>query len=231
MLVSNLFMTVAWGTVVSARVVEKSDRSFQRPINGPSSPRPTHSHQSCIFTPSLPMPPVSFTSTLPSSLHHHLPNVLLSHSFFNSNLPPSSSSTTPIISTLSLSEETGDASLQGIFVGLVYTSIGKSVSEPPSSSLPKPQESQPKPYRAPPPPPPTSAVDDEQDDFDKTWGHVNNHEVRSPILSVPQSSPSMEMRRCFTEAVEGVRESGLVEGTLEFLKEGGRMRFLVWRVD
>ncbi|KAJ8067657.1 hypothetical protein OCU04_003265 [Sclerotinia nivalis] len=225
MLVSNLFMTVALGAVVSARAVEKSDRSFQRPITDPSLPRPNPSPQSCIFTPSLPMPPVSFTSTLPSSLHHHLPNVLLSHSFFNSNLP-ASGSTVPMISSLSLSEETGDASLQGIFLGLVYTPSSKSSSPPPSTSLPKPQES--KPHRC--SRPPKSKVD-EQDDFDKSWGHISNHEIRSPILLVPQSTPSMEMRRCFAEAVEGIMESGLMEGTLKFPKEGGRIRFLIWRVD
>ncbi|CAD6448841.1 a0e4647e-a25e-48ed-9fcd-48d9768f322c [Sclerotinia trifoliorum] len=101
MLVSNLFTTVAFGTVVCARAVERSDRSSQQPITDPSLPRPNPSSQFCIFTPSLPMPPVSFTSTLPSSLHHHLPNVLLSHSFFNSNLP-ASGSTVPMISSLAL---------------------------------------------------------------------------------------------------------------------------------
>ncbi|KAF7860318.1 hypothetical protein EAF04_008445 [Stromatinia cepivora] len=229
MFVSNLLLTVALGAVVSARAVEKSDRSFQRPITDPSLSRPNPSPQSCTFTPSLPMPPVSFTSTIPSSLHYHLPNVLLSHSFFNSNLP-ASGSTVPIISTLSLSEETGDASLQGIFLGLVYTSSSKSSSPPPSTSLPKPQESKPKskPHRC---SRPSKSKVDEQDDFDKSWGHISNHEIRSPILSVPQSSPSVEMRRCFTEAVEGLRGSGLVEGTLNFPKEGGRMRFLIWRVD
>ncbi|TGO44766.1 hypothetical protein BCON_0467g00060 [Botryotinia convoluta] len=231
MLFSNLFTMMGLGAVVSARAVEKNERSFQRPINDPSLPRPTPSSpQSCIFTPSLPMPPVSFTSTLPTSLHHHLPNVLLSHSFFNSNLPTSSGSTAPMISTLSLSEVTGDASLQGIFLGLVYTSIGKSTSEPPTDSLPKSQVSNPKvkPHCRPQFPKPKV---DEQEDFDKSWSHINNHEIRSPILSVPQSSPSTEMRRCFTEAVEGVRESGLVEGTLKFPKEGGKLRFLIWRVD
>ncbi|APA12748.1 hypothetical protein sscle_10g075180 [Sclerotinia sclerotiorum 1980 UF-70] len=219
-------MTVAFGTVVSARAVERSDRSFQQPITDPSLPRPNPSSQFCIFTPSLPMPPASFTSTLPSSLHHHLPNVLLSNSFFNSNLP-ASGSTVPMISSLSLSEETGDASLQGIFLGLVYTpSSSKSSSPPPSTSLPKPQES--KSHRC--SRPPKSKVDT-QDDFDKSWSHVSNHEIRSPILSVPQSTPSMEMRRCFTEAVEGIRGSEMVEGTLNFPEDGGRMRFLIWRVD
>ncbi|TGO46450.1 hypothetical protein BOTNAR_0587g00030 [Botryotinia narcissicola] len=231
MLFSGLFMMVGLGAVVSARAVEKNERSFQRPINDPSLPRPTPSSpQSCIFMPSLPMPPVSFTSTLPTSLHHHLPNVLLSHSFFNSKLPTSSGSAAPMISTLSLSEVTGDASLQGIFLGLVYTSIDKSSSEPPLDSLPKSQASKPKvkPHCRPQLPKPKV---DEQDDFDKSWGHINNHEIRSPVLSVPQSSLSIEMRRCFTEAVEGVSEIGLVEGTLNFSKEGGKLRFLVWRVD
>lgn len=180
------------------------------------------------------MPPVSFTSTLPPSLHHHLPNILLSHSLFKSNFQPSSGSTTPIISTLSLSEETGDASLQGIFLGLVYTSISK--SESPSTS-PEPKPSKPKSSKPKKskskcrPRPPISAVG-EQDDFDKSWGHINNHDIRSSVPGVPQShsSPSMEMRRCYMDAVEGVRESGLVEGMLEFPGEGGRMRFLVWGV-
>ncbi|THV50033.1 hypothetical protein BGAL_0168g00150 [Botrytis galanthina] len=230
MLFSGLFMMVGFGAVVSARAVEKNERSFQRPMNDPSLPRPiASSPQSCIFMPSLPMPPVSFTSTLPTSLHHHLPNVLLSHSFFNSNLPTSSGSAAPMISTLSLSEVTGDASLQGIFLGLVYTFVDKS-TEPPSNSLPKSQVSKPKvkPHCRPQFPKPKV---DEQDDYDNSWGHIINHEIRSPVLSVPQSSPSTEMRRCFTEAVEGVRESGLVEGTLKFPKEGGKLRFLIWRVD
>ncbi|KAG4029499.1 hypothetical protein MFRU_015g00430 [Monilinia fructicola] len=231
MLISNLFMTVGLGALVSARAVEKSDRLSQQPINDPPSPGPKSSSQSCVFTPSLPMPPTSFISTLPTSLHHHLPNILISHSFFSSNFPPSTGSKLPIISTLSLAEETGDSSLQGIFLGLVYTPIHEPTSQSPSTSLTEHKKSQPKPKPRCRRPLPTPVVNEKQKDVDKSWGHINNHEIRSPISSGPQSIPNTEIGRCYMEAVEGVRGSGLVEGTLEFANEGGRMRFLVWRVD
>ncbi|QSZ32528.1 hypothetical protein DSL72_002106 [Monilinia vaccinii-corymbosi] len=228
MLASNLFMTVALGAVVSARAVEKSDRSIQEPINDPSPNRATSSPKSCTFTPSLPMPPVSFISSLPTSLHNYLPDVLLSHSI----PPPSESvSTAPLASTISLSEETGDSSLQGIFLGLVYTPISK----PPSSkSPPQNPESQPKPKHKCHRPRPTPAVTGGQPGIYQSWGHANNLELRSPIFSpsaVPHPSPDVEVDSCYAEAVEGIRESGLVEGTLEFADAGWRMRFLVWRVD
>ncbi|KAI9643078.1 glutamate-5-semialdehyde dehydrogenase [Ciborinia camelliae] len=183
---------------------------------------------SCIFKPSTSLPLPSSSSALPSSLHRHLPNILLSHPFFTSKLPPSRGSTDARLSTISLAEETGDYSLQGIFLGVTYSSIDKPASQSSSNTFLKPRKSQSKPRHG--VLSPSSAVD-EQHRYGKSWGHFNDYEIRSRISWVSESTLSMESRRCYTEAVEGVRESGSVEGALVFPKGEGRVTFLIWRVD
>ncbi|PQE26806.1 hypothetical protein CJF31_00003525 [Rutstroemia sp. NJR-2017a BVV2] len=206
--------------------------------NSPLSP-PDHHSPTCKFAPSLSLP-TTFTSTLPSSLYNHLPSILNSHfiSPFSLSL---SSPTAPVITTLSLSDETGDPSLQGIYLGLVYTShtftLHSSAPVPPTTSTSEEQVQTPR--------HPIS-------DPDKAWGSPGTGMEKNENPSVTPSPKKQKqkekareqaklqckqrrqeklMKKCFGEAVDGVRERRLVEGTLEYPGERGKMRFLVWRVD
>ncbi|PQE19480.1 hypothetical protein CJF32_00007439 [Rutstroemia sp. NJR-2017a WRK4] len=252
MLVSTLLFTVALGTMaVSARAVERSGSSnspAQQPLdaspNHQTTPLPLQdghsaSHpQTCKFAPSLPLP-TTFTSTLPSSLYNHLPSILNSHFISPFSL---SSPTAPLITTLSLADETGDASLQGIYLGLVYTShtfaLHSSAPVSPPTSSTSGEQAQPTPQSHP------------ISDLDKAWGSprtgagMEKNENPSPSpkkqkenarqaakLQCKQRRQEKQMKKCFSEAVDGVKERKLVEGTLEYPGEGRKMRFLVWRVD
>ncbi|KAM3072402.1 hypothetical protein ACMFMG_009205 [Clarireedia jacksonii] len=261
MLVSNLLFTVALGTTaVSARAVERSGFSSspaQQPLDPSLKQPPSHlptqdssSSQTCKFSPSLPLP-TTFTSTLPSTLYSHLPSLLYSHFISPSSL---SSPTAPLITTLSLAEETGDASLQGIYLGLVYTSFAFTLHSPPPAALPPTASLSLSPPDAPPQKPKNK---NQQGDFDKTWGTIglgmemerNEKHPLSPSTAKLTAKQKMQkareeaklqckkrkqekrMKKCFHEAVDKIGESRLVEGTLEYPGEGGKMRFLIWRVD
>ncbi|PVH76239.1 hypothetical protein DL98DRAFT_465421 [Cadophora sp. DSE1049] len=198
--------------------------------NLPSSAQPPQ--QTCAFTPHLPLRTTQSAFSIPPSAWPLLRTLLTTHIIpqsASSPPPPSSpesqTSAQPdralveqqqqqqqkfilhnSVQTLHLRDFSDDASLEGLVLGLVFSTGERESSDKELRSLPV-QSS-----------PSESAKEREV-------------EVEMRKRGVVNGEGEQERRSCIEEAVRKVEEGRVMEGVLELDGRGGTVGFLVYRVD
>ncbi|KAH7407815.1 hypothetical protein BKA64DRAFT_775900 [Cadophora sp. MPI-SDFR-AT-0126] len=202
-----------------------STSSSSPPPTLPSSP--SASQQTCAFTPHIPLRTTQSAFSIPASAWPLLRTLLTTHIIPQAAFSPPTPSSAQLdavaaeqqqkpppeklilhnsVQTLHLRDFTDDASLEGLVLGLVFSTGDPDASEKELRSV---------------------SVPETVNDNDREAAV----EMRKRKRGVVEGQGERERRGCIEEAVRRVEEGRVMEGVLELDGRGGTVGFLVYRVD